>query len=75
MESFSSAQGLHNILLYYKNGRSRRNLYRALRAIHGPTNRPTERTICSSIGRFETQFSLLDIHDQIDYMQKILKII
>lgn len=60
MERLSPAQRLQIVQLFYENGRSTRNVFRALRATYGPHNRPTERTIRSTISKFETQFSLLD---------------
>lgn len=60
MERLSPAQRLQIVQLYYENGRSTRNVYRALRATYGPHNRPTERTIRYTIDKFETQFSIMD---------------
>lgn len=60
MERLSPAQRLQIVQLFYENGRSTRNVFRALRASYGPHNRPTERTVRSTISKFETQFSLLD---------------
>ena len=53
MERHGSAQRIQIIHLYYENQRSTRNVFDALRKTY-------ERTICYTIEKFETQFSLLD---------------
>ena len=59
MERLSPAQRLQIVQLYYENHCSTRNVFRAFRAIYGPHNRLTERTVRCTIEKFETQFSLL----------------
>lgn len=60
MQKLSPAERVKIVQLYYENGRSTRHVFRALRGIYGPHNRPTERTIRKTVEKFETQFSLLD---------------
>ena len=60
MERLTPQQRLQIVQLYYKNGRSVKSVYRALRPIYGVHNRPTERTIRHIIGKLENNLTLLD---------------
>ena len=60
MERLTPQQRLQIVQLYYKNGRSVKSVYRALRPIYGLHNRPTERTIRYTIGKLENNLTLLD---------------
>lgn len=49
------------IQLYYENGRSTKNVYRALRATYGPDNQSTNAQFAiGTIDKFETQFAIMD---------------
>ena len=60
MERLTPQQRLQIVQLYYENGRSVKCLYRALRPNYDVHNRPTERTIRHTIGKFENNLTLLD---------------
>ena len=60
MERLTPQQRLQIVQLYYKNGRSVKSVYRALRTIYGVHNRPTEPTIRHTIGKLENNLTLLD---------------
>lgn len=59
MQRLTPEQRLQIVQLYYENSRSVKNVFRAIRPIYGPHNRPTERTIRHTINKLETQYSLL----------------
>lgn len=53
-------QRLQIVEIYFSNGKSVRQTYRALRDIYGKNRRPSEQTIHQTIEKLRTTFTLLD---------------
>lgn len=60
MEKYTVEQRVQIIKFYYQNNCSIRATFRALRAIYGQNNRPTECTIRRLVSKFETTGSVTD---------------